>query len=111
MRREADRKGWHLGAIYREPVRSQVGGAKPLHISKGLLEHSPIECGNRGIVDDEDIVCLRVEPPDREIRRPGQDFDRGAVALEDHDLVMSEAAESAMYDIWLSGGSLQELLG
>ena len=81
------------------PARRERAGRVPVRVVPGLLERLLVQRCGRGVVEDEDVVRLDVEPADAEVRGAAQHLQGGVAALLDHHLVVREALEMADLDL------------
>src|SRR5881394_2098770 len=86
------------------PAVGEWTAGEAARVVPGLLERLRVQGGGRGVVEDEDVVRLDIEPPDAEVRGAAQ-YLQGDVALPlDHHLVVGEALEVSDLDIRALGG-------
>src|SRR5439155_19453760 len=81
------------------PARRKRTGGEGVRVVPGLLERLVVEGRRRGVVEDEDVVRLDVEPAHAEVRGTAQHLQRGVAALLDHHVVVVVALGVADRDL------------
>jgi hypothetical protein len=88
------------------PPLGNIARRKARRVGESELEHLRIEVRNGRVVEHQHVVCLDIEPAEREVRRSGEHLERLAIALCDENLVVLQVPEMRARHILVAAGRL-----